>query len=83
MTRLHQGHGESVPAVEEIRIEFDAATVFHDSSLEIANGEVAVGIIEKVVEGLAHGCGVPIVGRSEPDSARRWLNHEVKRVRSV
>jgi hypothetical protein len=83
MTRLHQGHGESVPAVEEIRIEFHTAAVLHDGTFEIAHGEVAVGIIEKVVEGLAHDCGMATVGRSEPDSARRWLNQAVNRARSV
>ena len=39
-----------MPAVEERRIEFRAAPVFFHGGIEIADGEVAIGVVEEVVE---------------------------------
>jgi len=42
-----------VPAIEKIGVELDTATIFHDCGLKIANGQLAIGVIKKVLQFVA------------------------------
>jgi hypothetical protein len=47
MAQLHPGHSERMPAFEEVRLKFDATSVFLDGGLELAQSQVSVCVIKK------------------------------------
>ena len=52
---FQEGHAERVPAIEEPGIQRDTAPVEGDGFVEFADGKVAVGFVEEVLEiGPAH-----------------------------
>jgi hypothetical protein len=48
-SQFHQRHAERVPAIEKLRIHFDAAAVFFHCALQLANGEITVRVVESFV----------------------------------
>ena len=71
MSGFHQGHSKSVPAVKKSGVLLYAETILLDRRLQIANGELTVGIVEEVVEFNTHCNVVGATERSEADSMRR------------
>jgi hypothetical protein len=47
---FQQGHAERVPTIEKRGIDRDAASVERDGFVKLANGEVAVGLVEEVLK---------------------------------
>lgn len=53
---LHQRHAQRVPTVEELRVQFHAATVERDGGLQIPYSQVTAGFVKKGVDGFrVHG----------------------------
>src|SRR6516165_4839213 len=49
VAKFHQSHAKRVPAVEEIGIDIYAAPIFRHGVFQIANGEIAVGVVKDFV----------------------------------
>ena len=47
---FQQGHAKGVPPLEKIRVDLHAPTIKRDRFIQFANGEVAVGVIEKILK---------------------------------
>src|SRR6266568_301716 len=45
-TELHQGHAKGMPAIEKVRSDLNTAPVFLHRASQIADGEVAIGVIK-------------------------------------
>ena len=62
-----------MPAVKKFRLDFDAAAVLLDRSVQVANGEVAVGIVKNGFYGrrdLVHRRGLSY--RVARRASERW-----------
>src|SRR5205814_1291053 len=50
LAEFHQCHAERVPAVEKSGIDLDAAPIFFDRRLQLADSEVAVCVVKKLID---------------------------------
>ena len=47
MPSFQKGHAERVPAIKKLRVHLDTLAVERDGLLDLAHGEMTIGIVEK------------------------------------
>ena len=75
---FHERHAECVPSLEEFGIHLDTTAVFLDRRLQIANSDVARGIVENLVDLLIHQPWRP-AGMVMRAASRLTRSHSMKR----